>query len=112
MCMCLWNVECACAWDVVRVRARVCAATAVTPWQVLVVSNYHWLANADAWRGGHWPSEPENRALFLNLCASAVAFRERGVRGQPWRRAEPWPVNEREYPRPRWTPHFLTGVPS
>ena len=45
--------------------------------QVLVVSNYHCLGNQEAWQGGHWYTEPHNRALFLNFAASAVAWRSK-----------------------------------
>jgi hypothetical protein len=45
--------------------------------QVLVVSNYHCFGNQEAWHGGHWYTEPHNRALFLNFAASAVAWRSK-----------------------------------
>jgi hypothetical protein len=45
--------------------------------QVLVVANYHCLGNGEAWHGGHWYTEPHNRALFLNFAASAVAWRSK-----------------------------------
>eukprot|EP01051_Picozoa_sp_SAG22_P009191 SAG22_NODE_748_length_7489_cov_39.991070_4_plen_749_part_00 len=41
--------------------------------QVLVVANYHWLADRRAWNGGRW-NTPSNQALFLNLAASALAY--------------------------------------
>ena len=51
--------------------------------QVLVVANYHCLGNSDAWQGGHWVSEPHNRALFLNMMASAVAWRSGKPEAEP-----------------------------
>ena len=44
--------------------------------QVLVVSNLHLWASERAWTGGHWSTEPTNRALLLNLISEAIAWRQ------------------------------------
>ena len=41
--------------------------------QVLVVSNLQCVTNH------HWASCADNRAIFLNLCASAAAWRDQGA---------------------------------
>jgi hypothetical protein len=42
--------------------------------QVMVVSNYHFLADPTHWHGGLY-TQADNRAIMMNLVASSVAHR-------------------------------------